>query len=36
MKIMYNPSRCNHYGVCVEEAPEGFAFVGDGGLLIQT
>ena len=36
MKIMYNPSTCNHYGVCIEEAQEVFSFAGDGSLLIQT
>ncbi len=36
MKIMYNPATCNHYGVCVEEAPEAFSFAPDGSLLIQT
>ena len=36
MKIMYNPSTCNHYGVCMEEAPEVFSFADDGSLLIQT
>jgi ferredoxin len=36
MKIMYNPSTCNHYGVCVEESPEVFSFAGDGSLVIQT
>jgi len=36
MKIMYNPSTCNHYGICMEEAPEIFSFADDGSLLIQT
>jgi len=36
MKIMYNPSTCNHYGVCVEEVPEVFSFAEDGSLLIQS
>ena len=36
MKIMYNPSTCNHYGVCVDEAPAVFSFAGDGSLLIQS
>ncbi|MBW2191535.1 MAG: ferredoxin, partial [Deltaproteobacteria bacterium] len=26
----------NHYGACVEEAPQVFSFKEDGSLLIQT
>ena len=36
MKLMYNPATCNHYGVCVEEAPEVFSFAADGSLSIQS
>ena len=36
MKLMYNAATCNHYGVCLEEAPEVFSFAEDGSLLIQT
>ena len=36
MKLMYNAATCNHYGVCIEEAPEVFSFAEDGSLLIQT
>jgi ferredoxin len=36
MKIMYNAATCNHYGACVEEAPQVFSFKEDGSLLIQT
>ncbi|MDH3200843.1 MAG: ferredoxin [Myxococcales bacterium] len=36
MKIMYNESTCNRYGVCVEEAPEVFSFAEDGSLVVAT
>ncbi len=36
MKIMYNAATCNHYGACIEEAPEVFSFAEDGSLRIQT
>ena len=34
MRVVYEEETCNRYGICVDEAPEVFAFAEDGTLVI--